>query len=508
MQRTQITFARKQATDYHGELLVLPVILDGNNSMRSDSAARKVLQSLGSYEEFIGKKEQTLLLYPPFGGSLQSSPWCRRILLVGLGAIEARIESDEIRERLRLAGGIIFAQCQATKVASLALEVPEELTSQGLIGCLLEGLLLADYRFTKYKQLLKDENPYGGLREIELLMNKADKKLEKALLAVSRAVGAVHLARDMGNEPGNGWTAIHFANHAQELAKRRGLRCTILEKDDMAALGMGGILAVNQGSAQPPKLVVLEYRPKKKCPTLLLVGKGLTFDSGGVSLKPAQGMMEMKYDMCGGAAVLAAMEVIGEEKPGVGVVALIPATDNMIGGGALKPGDIITQFGGVTSEIESTDAEGRLLLADALAYGIEKYAPVAAIDVATLTGSMIFALGHHYCGFMSNDDQLAEKLKKIGTMCGEPLWRMPLDEVYKKQLKSEVADLKNTGGKPAGCITAAEYLHHFVGKTPWAHLDIAGTAWNFTEKSYIPKGPSGFGVRLLLELVRQWNLPA
>ena len=177
----------------------------------------------------------------------------------------------------------------------------------------------------------------------------------------------------------------------------------------------------------------------------------------------------------------------------------------MINGGALKPGDIITQFGGVTTEIESTDAEGRLLLADALAYGIEKFAPVCVIDLATLTGSMIFALGHHYCGFMSNDDRLAEKLLGIGKFCSEPLWRMPLDETYKKQLKSEVADLKNTGGKPAGCVTAAEYLHHFVGNTPWAHLDIAGTAWNFTEKSYVPKGPSGFGVRILLELVRTWK---
>jgi leucyl aminopeptidase len=503
MQTTSITISPTSCSDYHGEMLVLPVIL--NHLGEQGSLPQALLQTLGGYAEFSGKKEQSMLLYPPFSTPLQITLSCRRLLLVGLGTIVTEEDEAALRERFRNAGGLVAVQCKTTKTMEIALRFPEGFNDQTLIGCFLEGLLLGDYRFLKYKKPWKDEDPYSGLASILLLTASGDKKIKKTVSAVMRTAEAVHLARDMASEPGNGWTATHFATHAKDLAIRRDLKCTILEKEEMAALGMGGILAVNQGSEQPPKFVILEYRPKKKAETLLLVGKGLTFDSGGVSLKPAQGMMEMKYDMCGGAAVLAAMEVIAAEKPHVGVVAIIPATDNMISGAALKPGDVIVQYGGVTAEIESTDAEGRLLLADALAYGIEKFAPVCVIDLATLTGSMIFALGHHYCGFMSNDDPLAETLVALGKGCGEPLWRMPLDDLYKKQLKSEVAELKNTGGKPAGCITAAEYLHHFVGDTPWAHLDIAGTAWNYTEKPYVPKGPSGFGVRILIDLVRQWQ---
>jgi leucyl aminopeptidase len=278
----------------------------------------------------------------------------------------------------------------------------------------------------------------------------------------------------------------------------------------MKKLGMGGILAVNQGSALPPKLVILEYTTAKKNPTLMFVGKGLTFDSGGVSLKPAAGMEDMKYDMCGGAAVLAAMQAVAEEKPpGVNIVALVPATDNMSGSAALKPGDVITHYNGKTSEVVNTDAEGRLILADALAYGIKRFKPDAVIDLATLTGAVIVGLGHHRTGLLSNDDELAEKILAAGDWSGEPLWRLPLGPEYTKQLKSEVADLKNVGGKSAGTITAASYLQEFVGETSWAHLDIAGTAWGFTEKSYIDKkGPSGTGVRTLLTLVRHWGLAA
>jgi len=283
------------------------------------------------------------------------------------------------------------------------------------------------------------------------------------------------------------------------------MQLTILEKEDMQRLGMGGIIAVSKGSTEPPKMVILEYRPAQAAETILLVGKGLTFDSGGVSLKPAAGMQDMKYDMCGGAAVLTAMQVIGEERPDVGVVALVPATENMSGGAAVKPGDIIVHYGGVTSEIVNTDAEGRLILADALAYGIEKFHPCCVIDLATLTGAVIIALGHHYTGILGNNDELAERIREAGRCSGEPMWRLPLGPEYSKQIESEVADIKNTGGKPAGTITAAAYLQKFVGEVPWVHLDIAGTAWEFTEKSYIPKGPSGIGTRSLIQLIRNWS---
>ncbi len=503
MREKHISVVKKAPTAYKGELLVIPV-MQNNSGGYMPGLAAELLAGLAGYGEFSGKSEQCLLLYPPFGTGMAASLRCRRLLFVGLGAA-GDDDRHLLHERLRLAGGAVAAQCKAARVEELALCDGCDALSGPEAALLLEGLLLGDYRFLKYKTPDPDEPSYHGIMTIEVLAARGIAALQRETARVARAAAAVHAARDMANEPGNGWTASHFARYAEDLARRLDISCSILEKEDMAALGMGGILAVNQGSLQPPKMVILHYRPDKATETILLIGKGLTFDSGGISLKPAQGMMDMKYDMCGGAAVLAAMEVIAAERPPVGVVAIIPSTDNMINGGALKPGDVITHYGGVTAEIESTDAEGRLLLADALAYGIEQYAPACAIDVATLTGSMIFALGHHYCGFMSNDQRLSEKLASLGRTCGEPLWRMPLDEAYKKQLKSEVADMKNTGGKAAGCVTAAEYLHRFVGSTPWAHLDIAGTAWNFTEKSYVPKGPSGFGVRVLIELVRNWK---
>ena len=252
-------------------------------------------------------------------------------------------------------------------------------------------------------------------------------------------------------------------------------------------------------------MVILEYRTGKKVPTLLLVGKGLTFDSGGISIKPSLGMHEMKYDMCGGAAVLSCLEAVAVERPqALDIVAIVPATDNMPGPGALKPGDIVSQYNGKTVEIISTDAEGRLILADALAYGIKKFKPEMVVDLATLTGAVIVGLGHHLSGMMANNDELAAKLDRAGKESGEPVWRLPLNKDYTKQLDSKVADLKNVGDQGAGTITAGAFLQEFVGDTPWVHLDIAGTAWNFTEKSYVPKGPSGVGVRLLLELIRNW----
>ena len=371
--------------------------------------------------------------------------------------------------------------------------------------CISEGVLLGDYRFLKYKKNDPEEKSYRGLEEIRLGVRASTDAVLKGMRNGQLAALAAREARDMANEPGNAWTPSHFAAHGRMLAKKYSLKCTVLDKDDMKRLGMGGILAVNQGSSEPPKMVILEYRPIHKSQTVLIVGKGLTFDSGGVSLKPAAGMEDMKYDMCGGAAVMALMQAVGEERPDLGVVAIIPSTDNMAGCSALKPGDIITHYNGLTSEIVNTDAEGRLILADALAYGLEKFKPDYVIDLATLTGAVIVGLGHHRTGLLGNNDELVGRLLAAGERSGEPLWRLPLGKEYSKQIESKVADIKNTGGKSAGTITAAAYLQKFVGETPWAHLDIAGTAWEFTEKSYVPKGPSGIGVRILLELVRKWK---
>jgi leucyl aminopeptidase len=314
------------------------------------------------------------------------------------------------------------------------------------------------------------------------------------------------MARDMANEPGNVWTPSKFAELGKKIGKKKNCSCKVLNKAQMKKLKMGGILGVTRGSHEPPSMVILHYRTGKKVPTLMLVGKGLTFDSGGISLKPGLNMADMKYDMCGGAAVMAAMNVIAEEQPDhVDVVAIVPASENLPGGSALKPGDIISPYGGKTVEILNTDAEGRLILADALAYGVDKYNPDAIVDVATLTGAVIFGLGHHRTGLMANDDTLADTILDAGERSGELLWRLPLGKEYSKQIKSKIADIKNIGGKPAGTITAAAFLQEFVGDTVWAHLDIAGTAWDYTEKSYVPKGPSGIAARTLVELVRNWR---
>jgi leucyl aminopeptidase len=370
------------------------------------------------------------------------------------------------------------------------------------VECLAEGIILGDYRFLKYKNEDSENPSYPGLKRLAFAAEEKAGGLKKAAKRGANAAFATRCARDMAHEPGNGWTAAHFADYAEKLAEKYSLKCKIIDKAKMKRLGMGGLLAVNQGSAEPPKLVILEYSPEKASETLLLVGKGLTFDSGGISLKQAAGMQDMKYDMCGGAAVLAAMQAIAEEKPNLRVVAMIPATDNMSGSSALKPGDVIRHFNGITSEVVNTDAEGRLIIADALAFGVKEYKPDCIIDVATLTGAMVIGLGHHYTGILGNDDDLVDQLVNAGKKCGEPLWRLPLGKEYAKQIESQVADIKNAGGREGGAITAAAYLEKFVDAIPWAHLDIAGTAWDFTEKTYIPKGPSGIAVRTLVQFVR------
>jgi len=507
MKSTKITVSKKQIHQYPGDLLVAFIIQNEDGAPAGDGLLQPLLESLQQYKEFTGKAEEHILLYPPFGPSADGLS-CRRLLLIGLGKIRAIADAGERNEAFRVAGGIIASLCKIHKIEEAGVVLPGLATSPNAESaeCIAEGILLGDYRFVKYKTGKKDEDAYLGIKKIEFLTDKNTAALRAGIARAESSALAACAARDMANEPANGWTPAHFAEYAEDLAAARGLKCTVFEKSKLAELGMGGIIAVNQGSETPPKLVILEYVPPgKSAETVLLVGKGLTFDSGGISLKPAPGMMDMKYDMCGGAAVITVMEAIARDKPDIRVVAIVPATDNMAGGGALKPGDVITHYGGLTAEIENTDAEGRLIIADALAYGIEKFQPDCVIDVATLTGAVVVALGHHYAGLLSDNDVLAGRIVAAGKYCGEPYWRLPMGEVYRKQIKSTIADMKNTGGKHGGAITAAEYLHQFTGKVPWAHLDIAGTAWDFTEKSYIPKGPSGFGVRTLITLLRQWK---
>jgi len=466
-----------------------------------DQEVADYLRSVWELDDFKGQAGRSVLYYRNSIGGAKTG---ERVIVVGLG------KDKPTSELLREAGGLAVNVAMGTKAQRFKVALPEKfggLSRGDLARALSEGLVLGSYRFAKYRNELDPEQDSGSIKAITIHAGD-DRTVAVAIRQGLVAAQAVNSARDMINEPGNKWTPGHFVKAGRQLAEQHGLICQVFEEDALKNMGMGGIIGVSQGSSQPPALVVLKYRGKiAKAPTLLLVGKGLTFDSGGISLKPGAGMQDMKYDMSGGAVVLAVMQALAQLQPtGINVVGLVPAAENMVGPAALKPGDIINQFNGKSVEVVNTDAEGRLILADALAYGVKHYRPDAVIDIATLTGAVIIALGHHRTGLMSNDDALAQRLVAVGDRCGEPLWRLPLGKEYRQQLKSEVADLKNVGSdRAAGAITAACFLQEFVGKTPWAHLDIAGTAWDFTKKSYVPMGPSGVGVRLLLEMLLGWN---
>ncbi len=504
MKDTQCTVLKNSAEKYSGDLLVALITIDKNEQLNGPREVQNILGELNQLDEFKGKNGTFIQLYPPRETSGKRLP-AQRMLLVGLGEIDKKDSPDTIRELLRTAAGTVALQCEKNRAEDVCIILGKfgKLHLPDAAEALTEGILLGGYSFTKYKTDTKEQ--YSGLKKVIFSTSSSVAAVKKRVEMAATSSKSAIVARNMANEPGNLWTSGEFGRYGRKIAKKYKLKCRVYGKADIKKMKMGGLLAVNQGSQDPPKLIVIEYLPEKKSDTILLVGKGLTFDSGGISLKPAAGMMDMKYDMCGGAAVLAVMETIAKEKPKTGVVAIVPATDNMSGAGALKPGDVITHYDGTTSEIENTDAEGRLILADALAFGIKKFKPDCVIDVATLTGAVIVALGHHHCGIFSNNDQLVERLLNAGMKCGEPFWRLPLGESYSKQIKSRIADIKNTGGRDGGAITAAAYLQNFVGDIPWAHLDIAGTAWDFTEKSYIPKGPSGFGVRTLIEMIRSWE---
>lgn len=365
---------------------------------------------------------------------------------------------------------------------------------------LLEGILLGCYRFQKLKSKVIEIAP----KQINIRGNFAT--LEKVVKKAEIIANSCNFARDCANMPGNLFYPESFVKEAKKISKEEKIiKLQILDKKDLKKEKMNCLLGVSQGSDKDPYLVIMKYEatPKSK-DTIMLVGKGLTFDCGGISIKPAGKMDEMKFDMCGGAAVLGAMKAISQLKPATNIVALIPTSENLINGSALKPGDILTAYNGKTIEIGNTDAEGRLILADALAYGVKKFKPSAVIDLATLTGACVIALGSHNCGLMSDNEHLIHQLIEAGKKTCEKTWPLPIDEEYKEQIKGVYADLNNVGGRDAGTITAGLFLQHFTDGVPWAHLDIAGTAWD-GKQDYHTKGATGFGVRLLTYLVQNWQ---
>jgi len=456
-------------------------------------------------KRFEGKLNQTLWLDGPGRGGAAS------LILAGVG------KADELTgDRLRQAAGTAAKLAERNRCQSISLFVEKGLLKSPDGGphdpqaaALAEGAALALYHFDEFKdkENLK-EDPRA--KNLVLVADPQGGKTPGLAEAASRAhhiVQAVKTARDLALSPGNKATPAHLAAVAKRLAGKNRLTCRVLGVSEMKKLGMGALLGVSQGSANPPALIVLEYKGGKASEApVALVGKGITFDSGGISLKPAAGMDEMKMDMSGGAAVIGAMQAIAGLKLPLNVVGLVPAAENMPGGTAIKPGDVLMSMAGKTIEVLNTDAEGRLVLADALAYAA-RFKPRAVIDLATLTGAVIIALGHQAAAVLGTDKALVQGLIDSGERTGERLWELPLWKEHEETLKSSIADLKNIAaqGVGAGTITGAAFLKAFAGEQPWAHIDIAGTAWLGEDRPYAPKGATGFGVRLLIDFAE--NLP-
>jgi leucyl aminopeptidase len=414
--------------------------------------------------------------------------------VVGLG------KRDEIdAEKLRVAAARAAKEAARLEATSLAWALPESDDAEAAVTALVTGAVLAAYRFDRFKSRSGDSDDAPQLESLTLL---APAELADAIAAATVAAEAQNRARDLQLTPANVATPSFLAERAEEIAAgSKAIDVEVLGRAELERKGMGGLLAVSQGGPQEPKLIVLRYSGGGSGAPVAFVGKGVTFDTGGISLKPGAGMQEMKMDMSGAAAVLEAVAAIADLGLPVEILALVPTTENMPSGTAIKPGDIITQYNGKTVEVNNTDAEGRLILADALAYAVELGAG-RIVDIATLTGAVEVALGSTYAGLVSNDDELAAAVTAAGEETGELLWRLPLHPEYKELMKGTVADLSNLGKKrKAGTITAASFLEEFVGETPWAHLDIAGSAWD-TGRAYVGNDANGFGVRLLVEFAR------
>lgn len=431
-------------------------------------------------EEFTGKPMEIVILH-----QAAESP-ARRVVLAGLGKKESPADARKL-------AGAVVRTLKAKGVKSIVWDA-----AQVDASLVVEGTILGDWE----PDVHKSKKDTKHIDSLTVATDAADSAIERGrVLAESQ-----NFTRDLVNEPANLLPPLVLAEKAAAMAREEGLECEILDDSAMAGLGMGALLGVAQGSENPPALIVIRYRPAGAASApdhLGLVGKGVTFDTGGVSIKPADGMEKMKYDMAGGAAVIGAMRAIARLKPSIAVTAFIPAVENMVGGNAQRPGDIVTTMAGKTVEVLNTDAEGRLILIDAITYA-KQLGCNHLVDAATLTGAIVVALGYTNVGAFTNDDAMLARVMKAAKAQGEKLWQMPLDDEYKDLLKSAFADLPNIGGRAGGSISAAMFLKEFADPTPWVHLDIAGTAWIEDSKPFIAKGPSGVGVRTFVELALGW----
>jgi leucyl aminopeptidase len=482
-------FAADTQTAKGADARPAPALLTGDEAVKKAAAA--VLES----GEFKAGANETLLLHAPAGLK------ARRLLVVGLGKA-GKATAHAVRSAAGTA--VRFAKPRGIRAVVVALPVAETMPDAASARAAVEGALVGDFDPDTYRSDRKDLSVQTFTLAAPA---SADKKALEAAFAEGVIVGeSQNFARTLVNEPGNKLTPTVLGQRAAQMAQEVGLQSEVHSTEKLHELKMGAFWSVSQGSEEPPALIVMRYEPKgaaADAPVLGLVGKGITFDTGGISIKPADNMEKMKYDMAGGAAMIGAMRAIALLKPNVRVIGIVCAAENMPDGKAQKPGDVQTAMSGKTIEIINTDAEGRLVLADGLAYA-RQLGATHLIDAATLTGACVVALGMVNAGSFSNDDATYEKFDAALEVSGEKFWRLPLDDEYMEMIKSDIGDIKNTGGRWGGAITAAEFLHAFAEETPWIHLDIAGLAWVEDSRPYIAKGPSGIAVRSILEWVRSY----
>ncbi|NLG96060.1 MAG: leucyl aminopeptidase [Chloroflexi bacterium] len=460
-----------------------------------DAPLPEAAAALFEPKDFSGKHGQTLLLYT------RGSAAPLRLMLLGLGKAE-----KASGETIRQASAIAINEAQKLQVKSVTVAVngdlpldPEEVSQ-----AFAEGIEMGSYRYWGYRTGLSDEQTFRVERATVLARNNKE-KAQAGITAGQKIASGVNFARDLVNGPGYAMHPPQLGEEALKLGKRTGIKVTVLDIKQLTEQGFGGILAVGKGSDHEPRFIIMEYgQAGAGTPTICLVGKGLTFDSGGLSLKPAEAMKTMKSDMAGAAAVYGAMQNAAELKLPLHVVGLVSAAENMPSSSAYRPGDIVKTLSGKTIEVLNTDAEGRIILSDALFYA-QRYNPAAVVEFSTLTGAIIIALGSHASGMMGTDQALLDKLIRAGEVTGERVWQLPLWDEYHEMIKSEIADIKNIAGSPAGSITAGAFLAEFVGKCPFAHIDIAGTAWvEKPTKPYDTNGATGVGVRLATEFLRSY----
>jgi len=473
----------EQASD----CLVVGILKDGKLSPTAeilDKASGGRIKAVVDSGDLTGKASQTMMLHDLPGIA------AKRVLLVGCGDPE-KLKFTEFRKAAETAARTLNDTAAENAVFCLA----ELVNGESIDGIrhMAEAIAAATYRFDQTKS--KKEPPEHPLTRVDFIVDAARVDTANQAAHIGAAIGAgVALARDLGNLPGNICTPTYLAEQAVALGKEFKLEVEILEESDMEKLGMGALLSVSRGSEEPAKLITMKYSGGGKAKPIVLVGKGLTFDAGGISIKPAAAMDEMKYDMCGGASVFGTMKAVAMLNLPVNLVGIVPSSENLPDGRANKPGDIVTSMSGMTIEILNTDAEGRLILCDALTYS-KKFEPAAVIDIATLTGACVIALGGPASGLMSNNDELADKLLACGQQANDRAWRLPLWDDYQQQLDSNFADMANVGGREAGAVTAACFLSRYTEDLTWAHLDIAGTAWTKGKS----KGATGRPVGLLTQ---------